>query len=180
MVVISAIRSSVLHERKDLDEGKQTKADPRESDNNLEDATLETSPTKEARWPFVSGDGGADEPHDPEQKVPTKLVAEAWMARPRAIMMVVYMARSRIARGRTAISRSLTDYFIDSIRNPEYSEDGRDKEFYDDLIKETEGLPCFVDAECSETEQGYRGKPEENIEGDAVVSVRRCASSESH
>lgn len=57
MIVRSAIRSSVLHERENLDEGEQAKANPREGDNNLEDAALETGPAEEARWPFVLWSG---------------------------------------------------------------------------------------------------------------------------
>lgn len=57
MVVSTAVRSSVLHEREDLDEGEKTEADPREGDNNLEDAALETGSAEEARRPFVLWSG---------------------------------------------------------------------------------------------------------------------------
>lgn len=53
MIVRSAIRSSVLHERENLDEGEKAEANPREGNDDLKDAALEASPAEEARRPLV-------------------------------------------------------------------------------------------------------------------------------
>lgn len=63
------------------------------------------------------GDGGADEPHDPEERVSTEFVTETWMTCTRAITDVIIatpVSRCRIACCGSAVGRALADDFVNA------------------------------------------------------------------